>query len=133
MKDQDSNVITSGKGITIDGTFFSREELAEAKAQQEARKALGNIHLAVPAIVSLCMTLKTWVYGEKNAFGKVNKKKGEAGSMYYVDAQKFCVLFNKCLPAGVKYHFVPRGSKNDIITLQHIDGKTPLIDGQVYN
>ena len=125
--------MTEGNGVTIDGTFFSKEELAGVKAQQEARKALGNIHLAVPSIVGLCMTLKVWKYGEKNAFGKPNKKAGQDGSMYMVDAQKFCVLFNKCLPTGAKYQFVPRGSKNDIITLEHIDGKTPLIDGQVYN
>jgi hypothetical protein len=126
--------ISNGNTSTDDkGTFWTAEEKAEMLQNRQAREALKTFTDAIIVIRQHCMTLNEWTYGDKNAWGKPNKKAGEKGSMYHLDASKFCDLANKCLPKGVPYKFVPRGSKNEVITMEHIDGKTPLVPNQVYN
>jgi len=133
MKTTTTDVTSNSTEVEYNGEVFTKEDFAEMRERKKAREALGDIHKVIPTIATMCMKLNAWVYGEKTAWGKPSKKAGQKGSMYQVDAEKFSQLFNGCLPAGCNYHFVPRGSKNEIITLEHIDGKTPLVDGHVYN
>tara|TARA_R100000656_G_scaffold57104_1_gene44775 strand:- start:132 stop:527 length:396 start_codon:yes stop_codon:yes gene_type:complete len=115
------------------GSFWTAEEKQEMLQRRKAREALGSVSDAILVLREMCMTLSTWTYGETTQWGKKNKKAGQKGSMYLLDGEKFCTIANKCLPAGADYVFKSRGSKNEIITLEHVDGKTPLVEGHVYN
>ena len=115
------------------GSFWSDAEKLEMLERRKAREALDSLSDGILVIRNMCMKLNSWTYGETTQWGKKNKKAGQKGSMFMLDGEKFCALANRSLPAGANYVFKCRGSKNEIITLEHVDGKTPLVEGHVYN